>query len=468
MHKIEALSNVKLPLDPDWLSADTLDDQSRKCCWAYNYLNEVAHGLRQDFVQTGKAESAKTLYSRRGLRNLLPEIKARHPFLKTVHSSPLKNTALRLSDAVGAHQKSKKGKRKGKLVEWPRFHSWKKNWFSLLYDEPGKGFKVEKDLLTISLGTGEDGKRRYVTIPIKGVQALKGKEIRTLRITKELDVYYAVFTVRASVPERKQLKRVLALDPNHKNFAYGVDTEGRGIEIKAPSWLKKFDHRVDELRSMRDRCCRKSQKIEVLDQEGKPTGKTYWNPSKGWEKRNKTLNRALQKRRDQTKTFLFTLAKSVCAEYDLIGIGDYAPHGGGITTKMRRAMNNRSLIGRFKPTLSWVALKSGKLALKYDETGTTRTCYPCGYIKEGGIHPSIRHWRCPSCSSENDRDENAAKHGLQCTFEALCTTGEANAFPVPGSGLFQVTERWAWRVLPSGVVKIRRGKNSDLIAAPGN
>jgi putative transposase len=130
-------------------------------------------------------------------------------------------------------------------------------------------------------------------------------------------------------------------------------------------------------------------------------------------------------------------------------------------------MNNRSLIGRFKPILSWVALKSGKTVLKYDETGTTRTCHQCRYVIEGGIHPSIRHWRCPACSSENDRDENAAKNGLRKVFEDL-KMDETIVSSVSGSDLFHVNERWAWRVLPSGVVKDLRGPNCELIAAPGN
>ena len=444
-----------------------MDGQSRICNWVYNHLLDRATELRRDVVQTQKSESAKTLYSPRGLRNLLPEIKALHPFVKTVHSSPVKNAALRLSETIKAYQKSKKGKRKGNPVGWPRYHSWKNDWFSLLFDEPGKGFKIENNTLILSLGTGEDRKRRSVHLPIIGVKALQGKEIRTLRIIKELGVFYAVFTVRVSVPKHKQITKVLALDPNHKNFAYGVDAKGIAIEIESPDWLMNYDRRLDELRAMRDHCNRKSKECLVLDQAGKPTGKTYWKPSKGWEKRNRTLIRALQKRRDQTKTFLFTLAHSMCKKYDCIGIGDYAPHGNGVTTKMRRAMNNRSLIGRFKPILSWVALKSGKTVLQYDETGTTRTCHQCGYVMEGGIHPSVRHWRCPACSSENDRDENAAKNGLRKVLKDLKKDGTIVS-SVSGSDLFYVNERWAWRVLPSGVVKGLRGQSSESIAAPGN
>jgi putative transposase len=91
----------------------------------------------------------------------------------------------------------------------------------------------------------------------------------------------------------------------------------------------------------------------------------------------------------------------------MIGIGDYAPQGGGITTGMRRAMNNRSLLGRFKEVVSWVAERSGKIYTEYEEKGTTRTCHipEYGYVVEGGLSPDKREWICPKCGTFHNRDE---------------------------------------------------------------
>jgi putative transposase len=157
----------------------------------------------------------------------------------------------------------------------------------------------------------------------------------------------------------------------------GVDTSNTGLEIAAPTWLKQYDKRIDELKGKRDRCEKKAKKVVIKAADGTPTGKEYFVPSRRWEKRQKTLGRALHKRREQTKTFMFTLAHALCRKYDCIAIGDYAPKGNGITTTMRRAMNNRSLIGRFKEILLWTARKSGKHCLVFDEKGTTRTCHAC-------------------------------------------------------------------------------------------
>ncbi len=223
---------------------------------------------------------------------MVPSIKKEKPFLKSVHSSPLKNTALRLGSAIQAHQKARKGKRKGESG-WPKYRSWNSKWFSLLYDEPNKGYKVCENILTISLG--KEDENRFLKFYIKEAHLLDGQSIRNLRVVKEAGCYYAVFTVEIILPKKKPIKRTIALDPNHKNFAYGVDTEGKGIEIAAPFWLKKYDKRIDELKSRRDHCLKKSKKVIPVDVEGKPVGKEYFLPSKRWLKYQKTLEKAQQK-----------------------------------------------------------------------------------------------------------------------------------------------------------------------------
>jgi putative transposase len=445
----------------------SLDGQSRICNWLYNHLLEKANVLKDEFIQTKNDDIVKTLYTERGLRNLLPALKQECPFLKSVHSSPLKNTALRLSASIQAHQKSKKGKRKGKVVGWPRFRSWKADWFSLLYDEPGKGFKINGNQLTLSLGMGKESQRKSITLTIHESHLLSDQAIRNLRIIKQAGCYYAIFTVAAILPEKKPINKVIALDPNHKNLVYGVDSDGKAIEVASPFWLKAFDKRIDEIKSKRDRCEKRAKKIPVTDEKGSPCGKEFFRPSRRWQKYNNTLEKALHKRREQTKTLGYTIAHRFYKQYDCVAIGNYTPNGNGTTTKMRRAMNNRSMIGRFKATLKWVAEKSGKTYLEYDEEGTTRTCCQCGYRHGSALHPSIRQWECPGCRAFHLRDENAALNGLKRVFNDPKIKSEMKVSLVPGSGLDSVTERWAWRVLPSGIV-ISRGQNGDQTQASRN
>jgi putative transposase len=179
----------------------------------------------------GANEIGRALYTPRGLRNLLPILKADHPFLKSVHSSPLKNAALRLSRAIQAHQDSRSGRRAGPAVQWPRFHRWNRDWFSLEYDEPGKGFSFGGGTLRLSLGANAQGKRLALEIPLGETVGGLGAA-RNLRIVKEGRTYFAVVTLRRFLPAPKPIRTAVALDPNHKNFAYGVGTDGRAFEIQ--------------------------------------------------------------------------------------------------------------------------------------------------------------------------------------------------------------------------------------------
>lgn len=454
-------SVLKLPIGVDSQTKEVIDGQSRICNWLYNHLLEKALSLKEEFKQTGALDKAKDLYSKRGLRNLVPSIKKEHPFIKVVHSSPLKNTALRLTDSIAAHQKFRKGKRKRK-AGWPKFRSWKKKWFSLFYDEPQKGFRIEEQTLILSLGMGEDKKQRSVSMQLPDAHLLKSYKICNLRIVGEMDHYYAIFTVEKELPETKPISKVIALDPNHKNLAYGVDTEGNAIEIDTAAWLKTYDKRIDELKSKRDRCQAKSKKVTLLDTDGTPTGKEIYLPSRRRSKLDKTLKRALHKRREQTKTFMYTCAHRLFKKYDCVAIGSYTPQGGGITTPMRRAMNNRSLIGRFKEVLSWVAQKSGKTFLEIDEKGSTRTCHHCLSIEEQGIPVSLRTWQCQQCQSVHIRDENAALNILKKVLRDFLQKDKGeNPLLVPGSGFSLVKERWAWCVLPRGVIITPRGLGSN-------
>ena len=445
-----------------------LDGQSRICNWLYNDLLDKAESIIKEVIQTGDSKLLSTVYSSYGLRNLVPELKKEKPFLKTVYSSHLKNTALRLADAIKTHKNSKKVIRKGK-VGWPKHRSWKKKWFSLFYEEPNKGYKVDYDKLRLSFGVDKNKKRISVTLKLKEAHLLLNQKTKNLRIVKEYGKYYAIFTIKVPIPEKKPVKRIIALDPNHKNLVYGVDSDGKSIEVEAPHYLKRKDKMLDELKSKRDRCQRKAHKVEVVDETGKPTGKIYYNPSRRWKKLDKTLEKAHRVVRDQKKNYMYTVAHKLCRNYDYIGIGDYTPNGNGITTSMRRAMNNRSLNGQFKETLSWVAMKSGKTFVVYNEKGTTRTCHACGYVVQEGLLPSIRQWTCQGCCSEHIRDENAAINGLRIVLRDIqIKKEEAYVSLVPCSGLVSIKEQCAWRVLPSGVVTLCGGKNGMNHAALRN
>ena len=104
-------SAVKIALEARKEQAVILDSQSKIANWLYNRLLERANDLRKRYRESQDKEVGRTLYTERGLRDLIPDLKAEHPFLKAVYSSVLKNAALRLSKAIRDYQDGKYGRR---------------------------------------------------------------------------------------------------------------------------------------------------------------------------------------------------------------------------------------------------------------------------------------------------------------------------------------------------------------------
>jgi putative transposase len=72
-----------------------------------------------------------------------------------------------------------------------------------------------------------------------------------------------------------------------------------------------------------------------------------------------------------------------------------------------RKVNDLAL-GDFLQILDWVAKKKGKKVIYIDPWyPSSKTCSCCGHVLDE-LDLSVRRWRCPSCQSENDRDENAS------------------------------------------------------------
>ena len=343
-----------------------------------------------------------------------------------VYASPLKNVAFRLQDAYKRWFDPELDNQK------PHFRSWKKKWFSLLYEDPKAGFKLLDDRsLQLSFGkwTEEEHKELkkkdkkakkqiQLVLNLENPLELQPTEIiKTLRITKDLDSYYALFTVE-NVEEVKKIepKSFIVFDPNHKNLAVGLGSDDKSYEITAmKSILKYWDKRIDEIKSKRDKCEKFSKLVVTPYTE-------YWKPSKRWERLNHTLEKAYLKRREQIKLVLFRYAHFFSRIYDEIIIGDYTPTVDVAKYEsMHRAMLNQTPIGKFRKTLEWVQLKNGKHYQKVLERDTTKQCCICGH--EEKKDPSIRVFTCVKCETTLSRDLNSCANIGEKAKKILPRTG---------------------------------------------
>ena len=379
--KVEVIFSIK--------DMKILDGQSKICNWLYNKLLEISI---KDYNENN---NEKNLLNGRNLRDLVPVLKRECNFLNTVHSSPLKNTALRLKDSYIRFFDRGKG--------FPHFKAWKDNWFSLFYDEPNKGFSLlDGNTLQISLGVDELKNRLKVTGKLKeNLSIRKEDKIKNFRLCKQYgERYYAVFCIERKDIKLKDVNRWLSIDPNHKNLFVAVDNNGVSYEFCKLYQLKYWDEVVDSIKSKRDICVKKSKTNAAEN------GTEYFIPSKRWSRLNKALDRAYNSRREQIKSACYSIANWTAKNYDYVAFGDYTPTvDTAVENNMHRSMLNQEVIGTLRNIMKWVMRKSGKTFSLVDEKDTTSTCSVCGYREKKD--PSIREFTCPKCNHIFNRDINS-------------------------------------------------------------
>lgn len=411
----------------------TLDGQSKICNWFYNQLLDACI---KDYKYNG---NAKKLLNGRNLRNYGNTLKEDYPFLNTVFSSVLKEPSSRIKKAYDKFFTEGAG--------YPKYRSWKKKWFSLVFDEPNKGWEIKEDGETLSVSLGnipnlpkEKGKRNPSILGIlkEKVELDENEIFKTFSLVKQQGKFFAIFTIeKCSIeelefkdvmskyrkecnlakkeglepPEKPEFKeenivipedsKWIALDPNHKNFFVGVDYKGDSVEFKKLQMIKYWDKTIDNLKSKRDICQKNYRKRKTEN------GTKYTVHSPRWNRINNALNIAYSKRREQIKTALYSISHELYKKYDLVIIGDYTPTNGTAPFKnMKRSMLNQEQIGRFRKILEWVAEKEGKYYLMVNERNTTKDCCVCSNQEKKS--PDIRRFTCNSCNTIIMRDSNSA------------------------------------------------------------
>lgn len=395
----------KIEVQFDDKDTNILEGQSKICNWLYNQLLQAT-------IEDYKNGNERKLLSGRNLRNYATKMKSDNRFLYSVHSSPIKNTAIRLKESYEKFFK--------KNCCYPNFRSFKRKWFSLFYDESNKGFKLlDNRNLRISLGKNELNKQVYVKGYLTESFKLKNNErIKNFRLCKQQgNKFYSIFTIEKEDLPKKEVKSWIAIDQNHKNLFVGIDNEGTTIEFEKLYQTKYFDKLIDEIKSKRD-LCKKKNKLKHTKH-----GSKYYLPSKRYVKLSKTLDKLYHKRREQIKLIMYSISNYIAKNYDKAIIGDYTPTLEVANEKnMHRGMLNQSLIGMFRKILSWTMEKSNKTCIVVNEKDTTKTCCICGDLEKKD--PSIREFTCKKCNTTILRDVNSAiniarKDNLEPTKKVL-------------------------------------------------
>jgi putative transposase len=308
--------------------------------------------------------------------NQLKEIKRTNPEYKGVHSQILQDVLKRIDKTFKAFfQRSKQGR-----AGFPRFKGQDR------YDSfcfPQSGFSLTGSKLTLS---------KIGVVKLKLSRSVVGK-IKTCTIKKEIDKWFAIFTVETSVQPLPKTGESVGLDLGISAFA----TLSDGTRIDN---FKYYDSSRKKLRVAQRRVARRK---------------------KGSNRRRKAvlqLRKIHQKIRNQRNDFHHKITAYLVKYYDLIAIEKLSVLGlsRGI---LSRQMNDVAA-GSFFQKLKFKAVCAGKTIVEVMPHRTSQKCSACGEIVRKDLSVRIHH--CTNCGLILDRDHNAAINILALGQSVLAQT----------------------------------------------
>ena len=364
-----------------------IDSQSKIANWLYNHYLAVSIRYYRLYHKT-------LTYCR--MNHSFSKFKDKHPFLKTVNNTVLKNTLRTLEKSFKSFfRRLKKGDNK---AGFPKFKSWKLKWRNLEYDK-GCGFKLfDKKTLKLNFGrvlNKETGKKFIPSITINLKEEIEVNP-QQVTITKTYNKYYACFRCEREKPKIKQDGNIVSLDLNQSNLFAMVNDKSESVIMGKPKIATYFDKQLDNVKSKRDKCKKHSRRFEYL---------------------NKTISRLYKKRREQIKLCVYTIAHRIAQTSKLVLIGDYVPFKSGIKN-INKGVITKGLVGKFRQTLLWVCKKLGVETKLVNEYLTSKTCHKCGNVK-ANLSLKDRVYKCNNCGLIIDRDVNSAINIMNKTLPRM-------------------------------------------------
>jgi len=323
----------------------------------------------------------KSKEERKPIPRILPsELKNDYPFLKEVDSLALANAQLNLEKAFDRFFKGK--------AKRPKFKR-KKSRQSYTTNNVNNSIRVDFRKGTVRIPkVGE--------IKAKLHRQFSGK-IKSATIEKTTTgKYYISILVEEEINKIPQTDKITAIDLGLKDFAIMVDNQGNIEKIGNPKYLNKALKRLV-----------KEQRKLSRKKKG----------SKNYEKQRLKVARIHEKVRNQREDFLHKLSKRIVSENQAIILEDLNIKGLLSNGNLSRHIADTSW-NRFIQYLLYKAQWYGRDVIFVDRFyPSSKLCSVCGYKKDD-LTLSDRYWKCPVCSTEHDRDINAAKnlliYGLTC------------------------------------------------------
>jgi putative transposase len=305
----------------------------------------------------------------------LPEMKAQNEWLKEVYSQSLQ-AALRNLDAsfTNFFRKTKHG---SKEAGYPKFKSKNKRQ-SIQFPQNAKAdFENEISVLP-KLGNIKTVFDRRFNGRVKTVTV-------SMETTGKLYISFLVEDGQ-SAPELEPIdpSKTVGIDLGLKHFI--ILSNGEKVNNQ-----RFFKRDLKQIKKLSKRVSRKTKGGNNQDRA------------------RQRLALAYERSRNRRKDFLHKLSTKLIRENQTICMEDL-----NIVDMMQKVSYSRSIgdasWNEFVSMIQYKAKWNGKHFLQIGRFDpSTKMCHKCGYLKQD-MTKKIRSWTCPECSTEHDRDINAAKN----------------------------------------------------------
>lgn len=370
---------VKVRIYPSKDQRSFIDNTLSACRFIYNKMlerNNKIYKRRQEHLNNYQ------------MQNLLPVMKTYLPWLKETDSQALKYACRNLDTAFKKFFKHDSG--------YPKFKS-----------KRGRQSYVTTNVKTIKY---LDDNKNHISLPCLGIIKCRGKrkltdgyKVCNATISRETDgKYYCSICY--------EYEADIQIKPIDRDKTIGLDYQIKGLFVDSnnhtldfPKW---FQNNLGRLARGQ---CRLKNKSGMHKGEEK---------SNNFIKQQRKVSKLHRHIANQRMNFLHEQSNAIAKQYSTVCIEDLSIKEMMLDNKDTSSRRKRHNINKgysnngwymFTQMLDYKLKANGGRLIKVDRNfKSTETCSYCGYVLPDKLNILTKHWQCPNCKAELDRDYNAA------------------------------------------------------------
>jgi putative transposase len=322
------------------------------------------------YESTGKIENAYELEKN------ITFLKDFYPWLKEVESTALMESVKNLGKSYDAFFKSVTGKRKGALINLPKFKSKK---------HPSKSFSIlSNDRIKINGDFIKLPKIGEVKVVKDQLDRITGRILRVTISKDAVNNYYASILVEEDIIPRY----------NKTGKSIGLDV---GIKTTiSDNYGNSFNLPMGKLAMLDDKIVKLNQDLS-RKQKG----------SKNFSDTRTKLARIYRKKSNIVNDFHHKFSNYIVKNYDVCCIETLDLKGMMSNHNFAKSLQDRAIY-KLQTYIEYKMMWDNKDVVRVSKVfPSTQICNVCKY-RNKQLTLSDREWDCPKCSTHHDRDTNAA------------------------------------------------------------